>query len=279
MPALKFGITLPYGDARFVAELAQMAEAAGWDSIFVGDAIWCVDPMIQLTAAALATSRIRLGTMILAVPLRIPWHLAGESAALDNLSGGRLTLGLGMGATWMGWHAFPDVPMDKKIRAERLDETIDILTLLYQRKQFDYDGQQYHLKLSTLDVMHYPPVPVQQPRVPLWVVGVWNKKKSMERVLKCDGLLPQKMNSAGQFEEVTPADVREMKAYVEANRTLTTPFDIVIEGKTGGMDRAQLQDKLCPWQEAGTTWWVESMWGEPEDKLVERIKQGPPQYK
>jgi hypothetical protein len=100
--------------------------------------------------------------------------------------------------------------------------------------------------------------------------------KSMRRVLKCDGLLPQKMNAEGKFEDVTPADIREVKAYVDANRTLTTPFDITMEGQTAGLDRAQVQDKLYPWIEAGVTWWIEGLWMESTDQIKERIRQGPP---
>lgn len=273
---MKYGITLPYGDARIVADLAKDAEAAGWDGIFVGDAIWCIDPMIQLAASAMTTTTIKLGTMVLAVPLRIPWHLASESNAIDHLSGGRMILGLGTGATWMGWQAFPDVPTDIHTRAEMLDETIDILTELYQRKQFDYDGKHYHLKLTQLDTMHYPPQPIQQPRIPLWVVGAWPRQKSMQRILKADGLLPMKMNAEGKFEDVQPADLREMKAFIDANRVLTTPFDYVIEGKTAGLSKQEAADKLCPWAEAGMTWWIESAWGIEADELRGIIHQGPP---
>jgi len=98
--------------------------------------------------------------------------------------------------------------------------------------------------------------------------------KSMKRVLKCDGLIPAKMDREGKFVEVLPADIREMKAYVDANRTLTTPFDIVVEGKTAGLDRAQMRDKLHPWVEAGATWWMETLEG--EDQIRTRIQQGPP---
>ncbi|MEZ4592220.1 MAG: LLM class flavin-dependent oxidoreductase [Chloroflexota bacterium] len=169
---MKFGLALPYNKVRSVAGWAQQAEAAGWDGCFLGDAIWCEDPMIALAAAAVSTSRIRLGTMITPAPLRQPWKLASESVALDRLTNGRLILGLGAGAVWMGWYAFPDAVTDSKTRATLLDETIDILTLLYQGQPFDYDGQQFHLKLTELDKMYYPPPSVQQPRIPLWVPAV-----------------------------------------------------------------------------------------------------------
>ncbi len=275
MTAMKFGVAFPYVSAHAAVGLAQAAEEAGWDGCFMGDAIWCEDPMIALTAAAMVTRRIRLGTMVIPAPLRHPWKLASESVALDHLSSGRLTLGLGAGAVWMGWHAFPDVATDARVRAELLDETIDILTLLYQRKPFDYDGKHHHLKLTLLDEQYYPPKPVQQPRIPLWIPAQWPRKKSMQRILKCDGVFVEKKTLDGKDGDITPADIAGIKAFVDANRTLTTPFDIVMNGKTGGLDRAGLRDKLLPLQEAGVTWWVEGLWEESEQGAAERIRQGP----
>jgi hypothetical protein len=276
MTTIKFGLALPYGAARMVARLSQEAEAAGWDGCFVGDAIWCEDPMIALAAAAMVTERIRLGTMVIPMPLRRPWKVASESLALDHLSDGRLILGLGVGAVWMGWQAFPDEIKDTRARAEMLDESIDILTLLYQRAQFDYEGKHYHLKLTQMDLQHYPSKPIQQPRIPIWIPAIWPRHKPMQRVLKCDGIFPEKMSADGNIEEVTPSDIREIKAYVDANRTLTTPFDIVASGKTGDLDQAQLQDRLMPWVEAGATWWIEGLWAETEEQVLARIRQGPP---
>jgi hypothetical protein len=66
---MKYAAALPYGSARTAANLAQIAEQSGWDGIFLGDAIWCEDPMICLAAAAMNTSHIRLGTMV--VPMEV----------------------------------------------------------------------------------------------------------------------------------------------------------------------------------------------------------------
>ena len=277
MTTLQFGLALPFGGgAQLVANLAQAADETGWDGVFLGDAIWTQDPLIALAAAAMVTRRIKLGTMVIPAPLRRPWRLASEAVALDHLSNGRLILGLATGATWMGWQGFPDEVTDKKSRAEMLDETIDILTLMFQAKQFDYDGKHYHLRLTLVEEQHYPPQPVQQPRIPLWVAGIWQRAKSMRRVLKCDGVFLEKYNLEGPNEEVTPEDIRGVKTYVEANRTLITPFDIVKEGKTAAMEHTQLQDTLLPWIEAGVTWWIEGLWDLTEEQALERIRRGPP---
>jgi len=275
---MKFGLILPYNVTRLMPQLSQLAEEAGWDGLFLGDAIWLEDPMIALAAAAMATSRIRLGPMIIPAPLRRPWKIASESVALDRLSDGRLILGLGAGAVWMGWHGFPDEVTETKTRVEMLDETIDILTLLYQGRQFDFDGKHYHLKLTTLDEIYYPPKPVQQPRIPLWVPGIWPRKKSMQRILKCDGVLPEKLSPDGQPQEITPEDIRQIKAFVAVNRTLTTPFDIVVTGKTRVMDETQQTGEIMRWAEAGATWWIEDVIGDAEEAVGDRIRQGPPVF-
>lgn len=273
---MKFGLTLPYNATRQFPQWAQLAEENGWDGLFLGDAIWLEDPLVALTAAAMVTERIRLGTMIIAAPLRQPWKIASESVALDLLSNGRLILGLGAGAVWMGWHAFPGLVTDTKARAEILDETIDILTLLYRRRPFDYEGKHFRLQLTALDEMYYPPQPVQQPRIPLWVPAQFPRPKSLQRLLKCDGVFPEKLDAQGQPETITPDDVRQIKAFVDQNRSLATPFDIVITGKTGDMDVTQQQDEVKRWAEAGATWWVEDVIGDTAETVVARIRQGPP---
>jgi alkanesulfonate monooxygenase SsuD/methylene tetrahydromethanopterin reductase-like flavin-dependent oxidoreductase (luciferase family) len=273
---MKIGLALPYTDPRTVANLAQLAEEGGWDGCFLGDAIWCYDPMINLAAAAMVTSRIRLGTMIVPVPLRKPWKLASESLALDHLSGGRMILGLGTGATWMGWHAFPDEVTEGKARAEMLDETIDILALLYQRVQFDYEGAHYHLKLTQLDLQYYPPKPVHQPRVPLWAVGIWPSQKSMRRALKCDGIFVEKRGPGNQIEEVTPEDVSSVAAFVADNRETDSPFDIVMSGTLHKMNPQQQVTQAHTWHEAGATWWIEGLWEEDSQTVEAIIRQGPP---
>ena len=69
---------------------------------------------------------------------------------------------------------------------------------------------------------------------------------------------------------MTPQDIHDMKTYVDANRKLTTPFDIVI-----GSNTAQ-RDQLSSWKDVGVTWWIEELWGTSKEAVLERIRQGPP---
>src|SRR3954471_8727729 len=108
---MRFGITLPpfndWSDPRTVMAIAADAEAAGWDGFFLWDHVtwnpaWgtpaIADPWICLAAAATATSRIRLGTMVTPLARRRPQIVARQLVTLDHLSGGRMILGVGLGA-------------------------------------------------------------------------------------------------------------------------------------------------------------------------------------
>lgn len=274
---MKYGFVLPYGDARTAADLAQAAEAAGWDGFFVWEAVWGWDAWVMLAAAATRTERIRLGTMITPLSRMRPWNLASETVTLDHLSGGRVILSVGLGAVDTGFEAFGEVT-ERKTRAELLDEGLDILTGLWHGQPFNYDGKHYRLKETRF---YPPPPPIQQPRIPIWVVGAWPHMKSMRRVLRYDGLLPNVMDDNNQHIQMTPDHVRDMKRFVDANRSTVTPFDIVVEGKTPGDDREQAPRVIKPWIDAGATWWLEAMWEvlDQVDRLtpaLTRIRQGPP---
>lgn len=94
------------GDPRALADLAELAEQAGWDAILLEDYIVynlgegqlpTYDPWAALAAMATRTTRLRLGTLVTALPRRRPWKLARGVLTLDHLSGGRVTLGVGLG--------------------------------------------------------------------------------------------------------------------------------------------------------------------------------------
>jgi hypothetical protein len=180
-----------------------------------------------------------------------------------------------LGAVDSGFEAFGEVT-DRKPRAELLDEGLDILTGLWRGQPFRYEGKHYHIKETTFSP---PPPPVQQPRIPIWVVGAWPRMKSMQRVLRYDGLLPAVMNDDGRVRmgPATPDEVRAMKTYIDTNRTATTPFDIITEGQTPGDDQAKAASIIREWAEVGATWWLETRWETPDlDQVLARIKQGPP---
>ena len=113
---MKYGFVLPGGDAQTAAEFAHQAEEAGWDGFFVWEPVWGIDAWVCLTAAAMRTRRIKLGTMITPISRMRPWKLASETATLDNLSKGRMILSVGLGAVDSGFETFSEVT-DRKVRA------------------------------------------------------------------------------------------------------------------------------------------------------------------
>ena len=137
---MKYGFVLPIGCPRDAADLAYEAEQAGWDGFFVWEPVWGFDAWVMLAAAAVRTSRIRLGTMITPVSRMRPWKLASETVALDHLSQGRLILSVGLGAINNGFAEFGE-ETDRKVRAELLDEGLEILTGLWKGQPFRYEGK------------------------------------------------------------------------------------------------------------------------------------------
>ncbi len=263
--ALRYGFVMPSGDARQAAGLAREAEQAGWDGFFVWEPVWGIDAWVSLTAAAMVTERIRLGTMLSPLSRMRPWEMASKAATLDNLSNGRVILSVGLGAVDSGFESFGEVT-DIRERAELLDESLDVITGLWRGQPFNFDGKHYHVRETTFSV---PPPPVQQPRIPIWVVGVM-RPKSLARALRYDGLIHQ-----GE-PEALPA----LRAWLAERRSLDS-FDVVVEGTTPSDDASAARAIADRWEQVGATWYNEANWSIPEEAdrlavLTERIRQGPP---
>ncbi len=278
---MKYGFVFPRGDARLAADFAREAEQAGWDGFFVWEPIWGVDAWMSLAAAAMQTRRIRLGTMVTPPSRRRPWKLAGETATLDQLSNGRAILSVGLGAIDTGFAEFGEVT-DRKTRAELLDESLDIITGLWRGQPFAHVGKHYTVQPKDF---YPPPPPLQQPRIPIWVVAAWGSERSMARALRYDGILPTKIDTAGKHIPVTPGDVRAIAAYAAARREHgSPPLDIIVEGVIEANDPSAIADKARPMSEAGATWWIEAMWSAIDDMatpegqaaVLARLRLGPP---
>jgi alkanesulfonate monooxygenase SsuD/methylene tetrahydromethanopterin reductase-like flavin-dependent oxidoreductase (luciferase family) len=94
---MRFGFVLPGGTAQEQLEQAALAEASGWDGVFVWESAYGVDAWSLLAAMAVRTSRVRLGTLLTPVPWRRPWKVASQALTVDALSGGRAVLSVGVG--------------------------------------------------------------------------------------------------------------------------------------------------------------------------------------
>ena len=270
---MKCGFVLPYADARDAVDLAVMAEEHGWEGFFVWEPVWGIDAWMCLAAAAVRTERILLGTMLSPLSRMRPWKIAGEVATLDCLSGGRAILSVGLGAADTGFHQFGE-ETDMRVRAELMDEALDIVTGLWRGQPFSYSGR--HYTVEPCDFFP-PPSPIRQT---VWVVGLWGSKKSMSRATKYQGLLPSVRGDDGKWRKMVPEDVRQMREFA-TNAGCGSGYDIVVEGTTPGDDRQAARDEVEQWQAAGATWWIESQWHvqseqDAAERVKARIRQGPP---
>jgi alkanesulfonate monooxygenase SsuD/methylene tetrahydromethanopterin reductase-like flavin-dependent oxidoreductase (luciferase family) len=279
---LKFGLYIPnYGKiafARTLGKLAVDAEKSGWDGFFLWDSISgedkglpTVDAVTALAAIAAVTRRIRLGTIVMPLARRRPWKVARETATLDHLSNGRLTLGVGLGyPSDQEFARFAEDP-DDKVRAAKLDEALEILAGLWSGKPFSYNGSYFAVKHT-----RFHPPSKQRPRIPVWVGGLWPNRAPFRRAARWDGVVPLK--TAPGIKQVQPADLREILAYVRRHRADARKFDVAVIGWTAGSNQAKDRAKIETFAKAGATWWLESLYtsrNSPE-KMRRRIRKGPP---
>ncbi|WP_147267886.1 LLM class flavin-dependent oxidoreductase [Spongiactinospora rosea] len=162
--------------------LAREAEAAGWDAVLVWDHLaftWgmaSVDPWVTLAAAAQVTSRIMLGTVVTAVTRHRPERLAQTVATLDRLSGGRAILGAGLGGVRQEFTAFGSTRPGGVV----LDEALDVMVSLWSGEEVHHRCAHY-----TVDGVRLAPLPLQRPRVPVWIGGT--APGALRRAARWDG--------------------------------------------------------------------------------------------
>ena len=268
MTEMRSALWLPIFDElaepAVVARLAAEAEEAGWHGLFVWDHLrWqapvreVADPWITLAAVACATEHLRIGPMITPLARRRPAKLARETATLDRLSGGRLTLGVGLGGDRFGNElSKTGEELDDRKRGRMLDESLEILTAAWSGEPVHHHGEHY-----TVDGVEFLPRPVQRPGVPVWVAGFPGNRRPMLRAARHDGFFPVNLEHPDQVAEIaaTIADLRDDPA---------APYDIAV-ALPAGTDPA-------PYAAAGATWWLTDVSpGETLDHVRGLLRDGP----
>ena len=235
-------------DPRIVAGLAAEAEEAGWDGVFVLDhvryrdpVVAVADPWITLAAVAAATETIRLGPMVTPLPRRRPAKVARETATLDVLSGGRLTLGVGIAGDRSGELTQTGEELDDRVRGRMLDESLDVLTAAWSGQTVEHRGEHY-----VVDGVRFLPRPVQEPGVPVWVAVRYGNRKPLRRAARYQGVFPVEVDSPDQLAEIV-ADVGALRS--ESGLDLAAPAYDVAVGGPPGTDPA-------PYAAVGATWWM-----------------------
>jgi probable F420-dependent oxidoreductase len=153
-------------------QMAETAERLGYDSVWVGDSITSkprLEPLTMMAALAARTHRVKIGTAVLLPALRHPVHLAHAIATVDQISNGRVILGVGAGRgdhqMYVQEHNAVGVPIQE--RAGRMEEGLQLLRTLWTQEEVSNESQFYPLHQVALE-----PKPVQQP-VPIWISSNW----------------------------------------------------------------------------------------------------------
>jgi alkanesulfonate monooxygenase SsuD/methylene tetrahydromethanopterin reductase-like flavin-dependent oxidoreductase (luciferase family) len=269
--AVHFGLSFPnfgaYAEPATMVELAVTAEDAGWDGFFVWDHIVVsdgmpvADPWVLLGAIGQATGSIRVGPMVAALPRHRPWVVARQAVTVDRLTGGRMTLGVGIGYPPDVEFATFDEPTDDRERADMLDESLSIINAVWSGEPFEFKGEYYSVRRN-----RFAPKPVQEPGIPIWVAGMLPNLRPFRRAARYDGVFPIRAD----MEDLTPTDLAGVARYVEEHRTAEGPFDVVVGGP--------FDADLTAMAEAGTTWYLTgpSPAGASLEDTLAWISAGPP---
>lgn len=269
---MRYGIEVvpfgPYSDPRAVVRIAEVAEAAGWDALSLWDHLvfphGAGDPWVTLSAVAAVTDRLRIATAVAALPRYAPQQLARSVAGLDQLSGGRLHLGVGLGVEF-------DVapfagPTDPRVRAQMLDEGLDLLTSLLSGEEVTHRGPTY-----TAEAVRMLPTPVQRPRVPIWIGG--SSPAALRRAARWDGWIIGAVDEAGGVT-LRPEVVADHIGSILRERSDDAPFDVAVTSVSDVGDPSRVR----AYEAAGATWWFECVFPlrGSEAEMLERVAAGPP---
>jgi len=238
------------GPPHDILELARDAEAAGFDGVFLWDHIQFVadlglemiDPWVTAGALACVTDRLMLGTIVTPLPRRRPHKLAKEIVTLDHLSGGRVTVGFGLGETAADEFGAFGEPEGAPTRAAALDEGLAVLDGLLRGDRVDIDGDRVtaHARLR--------PASVQLPRPKFWIAAGAPATAPRERSYRWDGIAPISVDG----EPLAPSVLAAYLSDRPDSGSTGQPFDVVAT-RDPAFSAAE-------YEAAGATWLIDSVW-------------------
>ena len=258
---MQLGIHLPHIGRKAAADsirrTAVHAEEVGFDDVWVSEHIivpqdaayppspnfW--DPVLSLTWAAAATSRIRLGTSVLVLPLRHPLPLAKELATLQNLSGGRLILGAGVGWLEAEFDAL-GVPFNQ--RGRRMDEGIAMMRAVWSQDPVSFDSRWIPARIEAMRSLPLPVTPI-----PIWIGG--SSDAAIRRAMALDGW---------HGSRVGPEQAADVVKRLRAGRP-DQGFTISLRVSCSAANVGTMRDALQIYRDAG----VQHVMAAPEDREMD----------
>lgn len=256
-----------YSDPGTVAKLARLAEASGWEFLFVWDHLGYVwdaptaDPWITLTAVAMSTRHLRIGTAVTPVARYRPQRLALTLTSLARLSNNRLILGAGLGGVPGEFAAFGE-SADPAERAGKLDEGLELVSELLSGREIEYRGRYFKA-----DGISLAPIPTRP--IPIFIGG--NSKASLIRAAHWNGWIADSPDAVEMTVE--PADIERSIGTIRDHREANGQFEVAVQGYSNPDDT----DLVMAYKSAGATMWLEAIHdirGSLEE-MTERIKAGP----
>jgi probable F420-dependent oxidoreductase len=239
-------------DGAVLTDVAEAADALGYDALTVPDHIilpadsepeglrTIIESIVALTYMAARTERIRLGTSVLAAPLRHPIEIAKQFASLDVLSGGRVFAGLALG----GFESeFVFLGAEWRTRGARLDELIDLMRHLYSGSTEKFDG-----RFTSIADYSFLPLPVQGEHLPILIGGL--SEAAMRRAATRGDMWQASMVGPEEFRplgERVKHLAGDRKVTVGAETRFGTNWGTRLTGENGD----ELRAEVAAWRDAG----------------------------
>lgn len=251
-----------FADPKLVASLGHEAEKAGWDGLFLWDHVLrrpeqarqVADPFVCLSAVALATSRLRIGTMVTPIVRRRPQVLARQVVTLDCLADGRFTLGLGLGVDSTGELSRFGEVTDPVARGAILDEGAALLAELLAGEPVDHDGPYFKAR-----GVQFLPTGPQQPRLPIWLAASEGRRRPLRRAARYEGAF---------LIGATPDQLRASVAFLTELRGSLEGFEVAVLSDCG-LGEAEMD-------EIGVSWSMYPVAPEADAELsMAVVKKGP----
>ena len=245
----------------------RRSEELGFHSLWVGETPIgqpaTLEPVNLMAYAAAITSTIRLGAAVIIATLRNPVQLAKGLSSLDNLAGGRLIVGMGLGRLLKEYPAFG---VDPQTRVRRFLEILEVMKALWTEREVHYEGQFWQLDGTTME-----PKPIQKPYPPIWLAGI--HPAALKRAVRHgDGWTASGFNSLQNFRECVD---QLNKFLVEADRD---PSTFLISKRiyvAVDKDEARAKKRLAEWrgsERMDSAPGEMCAWGSPT-MCVERLKE------
>lgn len=284
---MRRGLVLPNWaagqDVDLLVEAAVVADGAGWDGVFLADHLVfpppsdlggsdrpfddmaMPDPWIVHAAIAMRTERLVLGSWVTPVGRRQPWQMARDLSTLDRLSEGRVLLGVGLGRR-SDYEPF-GTPWDLRAIARKTDEALELLDAFWRGEPVHYRGDHFEVDGVTL----LPP-PIQRPRIPVVVGGLWPHRALVRRGARWDGIVPHFPGDGVLPGDDTPPE-EHLRALVDAyHQEASEPGEVIVLDDPPGAGEGWRELAA----EVGVTWLLTAKRDREWRLDLDEIAAGPP---